>query len=165
LDQQADEWRAWLERHGPAALLFARQIAACSADAEDAVQEGFLRFWRHRAASRDPAALLYTCVRTAALDGRRSAGRRKRRETLVIGERPAWFDGGAGDDERRETTEKALRQLSEEQRAVVVLKIWGGLTLEQVAAALSEPMGTVASRYRSALQKMAGALRPEVCDG
>jgi RNA polymerase sigma-70 factor (ECF subfamily) len=160
-----DEWQDCLVRHGPAALLFARQITRNAADAEDVVQEGFLRFWRHRETSRDPAALLYTCVRTAALDGRRSAGRRKRRETILVSERPAWFEESAGDAERRETTEKALRQLSEEQRAVVVLKIWAGLTLEQAAATLSEPVGTVASRYRSALEKMAGALRPEVCDG
>ena len=86
-------------------------------------------------------------------------------EGIVGGERPAWFDARTGEEERRETTEKALRQLSEEQRAVVVLKIWGGLTLEQAAAALSEPMGTVASRYRRALEKMARVLRPEVCDG
>ncbi len=162
---ERNDWQTWLERHGPAALLFARQLTACSADAEDAVQEGFLRFWHHRQASRDPAALLYTCIRTAALDGRRGAGRRKRRETLFLNERPAWFDGDASDAERRETTEKALRQLSEPQRAVVVLKIWGGLTLEQTATTLSEPFGTVASRYRSALEKMATVLRPEVCDG
>jgi RNA polymerase sigma-70 factor (ECF subfamily) len=83
----------------------------------------------------------------------------------VTVERGAWLESTEGDAERREMVEKGLRQLSEEQRAVVVLKIWAGLTLEQVAATLGEAMGTVASRYRSALEKMAGALRREVCDG
>lgn len=164
MDGQADGWQVWLERHGPSALLFARQLTPCSADAEDTVQEGFLRFWRHRLTSRDPVAMLYTCIRSAALDGRRGERRRKRREASVVAERRAFFDEGGCNGETREVAEAALGQLSEEQRAVVVLKIWVGLTLQQIASTLGEPMGTVASRYRSAMEKMAGALRREVQD-
>jgi len=163
LDLQPDGWHTWVRRHGPAALLFARQIAPSSPAAEDAVQEGFLRFWRVREKSRDAVALLYTCIRTAALDQRRTERRRRVRETTATQTRPLWFmeDGGT---ENRESVQHSLAQLPEDQRAVVVLKVWSGLTFEQIAAALNEPMGTVASRYRSALEKMAGTLRTEVHD-
>ena len=47
-----------------------------------------------------------------------------------------------------------------EQRAVAHLKLWGGLTFEEIAAALEIPPNTAASRYRYALDKMRGRLRP-----
>lgn len=50
--------------------------------------------------------------------------------------------------------------MPEEQRAVVHLKLWGELTFEQIAAALEIPPNTAASRYRYALDKLRGRLRP-----
>jgi RNA polymerase sigma-70 factor (ECF subfamily) len=50
--------------------------------------------------------------------------------------------------------ESALARLPEEQRAVLVLKTWGGLTFPQIAAALEIPANTAASRYRYAVEKL-----------
>ena len=50
--------------------------------------------------------------------------------------------------------EAALAELPDEQRQVIVLRIWGGLTLEETAEVVGVPAPTVASRYRYALQKM-----------
>src|SRR5687767_7383527 len=78
------EWHAWLGRHGPAMLLLARQWVPGRADAEDVVQEAFLRFWRspQRAESSvaDPVAYLFGCVKHAAMDYQRGGRRRARRE-------------------------------------------------------------------------------------
>src|SRR2546423_15589407 len=74
------EWRAWLGRHGPAMLLLARQWVGSCADAEDVVQEAFLRFWRARDRGDDPVAYLYACVKRAALGWQRGRRRRVRRE-------------------------------------------------------------------------------------
>ena len=79
----AREWAQWLGRHGPALLLLARQWVPSRADAEDAVQDGCLRFWRSREKADDPAAYLYACVRSAALDFVRGGRRRGRREQAV----------------------------------------------------------------------------------
>lgn len=51
-----DEWKAWLDEHGAALLLFARQHVRSMADAEDVLQEAFVRFWRSRHRARDPLA-------------------------------------------------------------------------------------------------------------
>jgi DNA-directed RNA polymerase specialized sigma24 family protein len=89
-----DDWTDLLDRHGPALLLYARQLAAGRADAEDAVQEGFVRFWSGRARAADAAGYLFACVRSAALDARRSSGRRLRREQAAA--RPeGLFDAAA----------------------------------------------------------------------
>jgi len=55
---------------------------------------------------------------------------------------------------------EALAELPEDQRAVVHLKLWDGLTFEQIAGALEIPLNTAASRYRYGLDKLRGRLRP-----
>ena len=60
----------------------------------------------------------------------------------------------AASDERRRLIEAALGRLPVAQREVLVMKIWGGLTFPQIAAALDIPPDTAASRYRYALAKL-----------
>ncbi len=154
------DWQEFLDRHGPAALLFARQITAHRQDAEDAVHDGFLRFWPRRQSADQPVGLFLACVRSAALDLRRSAARRARRHQLADPPRPL-FDVSA-ECERHEEVQRALAELTEPQREIVVLKIWVGLTFAQAAQVLHESANTVASRYRDALARMAASLLPEV---
>ena len=60
--------------------------------------------------------------------------------------------------ERREQLAAALRTLPESQREVVVLKVDGELTFEQIGATLSISANTAASRYRYALERLRGLL-------
>jgi len=162
LAEMADEWRRWLERHGPAVLLFARQWSASSADAEDAVQDGFVEFWKTRADARDPLAYLYACVRSAAMDLNRSQQRRTTRESNVAKPDESTFHFKIEHAERQAIIEAALNQLPGDQREVVVMKIWGGRTFSQIAEALGLPLNTAASRYRYALTKLEAELSEEV---
>jgi RNA polymerase sigma-70 factor (ECF subfamily) len=155
-------WQGWLERYGAALLLFARQWSASAADAEDALQSGFVRFWKTRSRARDELAYLYTCVRSAACDQVRSNQRRKARELRVARPEPSAFDSSLERCERDAAIEAALAQLPGDQREVVVMKIWGGLTFAQIAAALEITLGTAASRYRYALARMEADLSKEV---
>ncbi len=152
-----DAWRAWLDRHGPALLLYARQWCPSAADAEDAFQDGFVRFWKSRSRARDDAAYLFACVRTAALDLSRTKQRRRRHEASVSA-----FEGRPEREDLREAVEAALATLPPEQREVLVLKIWGGLTFAQIADALAIPANTAASRHRYALERLEAALAKEV---
>jgi RNA polymerase sigma-70 factor (ECF subfamily) len=160
-----EDWTLWLDQHGAALVLFARQWAPDRAAAEDIVQEAFLHFWRSRHRAMDPAAYLYTCVKRCALDWLRGRRRRARRESAAA--RPeAWHDerlfaGPLAQDERRAVIESALRQLPETQREVLVLKIWGGLSFPQIAEALRIPGNTAASRYRYALARLREHLAEE----
>ena len=60
----------------------------------------------------------------------------------------------------RDELADALAELPAEQRAVVHLKLWEGLTFEEIAAALEIPPNTAASRYRYGLDKLRDRLRP-----
>lgn len=159
-------WRAWIETHGPRLLLCARQWTRSRADAEDVLQEAFVRYWRHqRQLAGNPQALLIVSIRRAALDLARREDRRTARELKADGgiELPApAFERLPGEgDERREEIEAALERLPLEQREVLVLKIWHEFTFEQIGEALEIPANTAASRYRyglSALRKQLESL-------
>lgn len=162
-EQQNGEWRGLLEEWGPRLLLFARQQTPEPAGAEDLVQEALVRFWkaRKREPNLDPP-LLFTLIRRIAVDRARQLNRqRAQRETLaaeaeVAGE--SWFEPTIEDRERGACVEQALRNLPAAQREVVVLKVWGGLTFEQVGESLDISPHTAASRYRYALGHLRKAL-------
>lgn len=164
-----DSWKTWFQLYGPKLLLCARQWTRSVADAEDVVQDAFVRFWRHqRELPGEPMALLITSVRRAACDLARRETRRAAREE--------WADGGIEDrapifqtsleaDDRREAVEAAMRRLPEEQREVLVLKVWAELTFEQIAGELEISPNTAASRYRYALAALRKELTAADCHG
>ena len=157
-----EEWEAWLDRHGAVLVLLARQRVASRADAEDVVQEAFVRFWRSRDKADDPTAYLYTCVQNCALNWQRDRARRTRREEVAARpEAEVSLAGPLGQEERREAIEAILRSLPETQREVLVMKVWGGLSFPQIAEALRIPANTAASRYRYALAKLRERLAEE----
>jgi RNA polymerase sigma-70 factor (ECF subfamily) len=157
-----DDWAEWLERHGAALVLFARQWSPSRAAAEDAVQEAFVRFWRSRHRAQDPTAYLYGCVKRCAIEMTRSSSRRSRRERASARDEAApMFACDLERDERRAAIEAALVRLPEPQREVLVLKIWGGLSFPQIAAAVNVPPDTAASRYRYAIAKLREQLAEE----
>ncbi len=161
------DWRTYFARLGPRLILFARQWLPDVADAEDAVQEAFIRFWRkHQSPDERHTGLLFAAVRHSALDHLRSETRRRRRESASVEQELAqaapetkapWFMPGNDGDQ---VLEIALQQLAAEQREVLVLKIWGELTFAQIGQALGSSPNTAASRYRYAISALRKILRP-----
>lgn len=152
-----EDWKDWFHRHGARLFLCARQWTRSASDAEDVVQEAFLRFWRNqRTLGGDPMGLVLTSIRRAAYDlARRDYRRERRQEAAGDPADNGWFEPLAEDDDLRQAVEVALVRLPPEQREVLVMKIWGERTFEQIAAQLAISPHTAASRYRYAL----GALR------
>jgi RNA polymerase sigma-70 factor (ECF subfamily) len=141
-------------------VLFARQWARSSADAEDIVQEAFVRFWRkqHDIANR---GLLYAAVRSIALDFLRRDSRRARREFTAASETDQTVQPMFEiEDESQRALVAALDLLPNEQREVLVMKIWNDLTFAEIASALEISQNTAASRYRYALANLKKNLPP-----
>lgn len=164
-----ESWNTWFQLYGAKLLLCARQWTRSLADAEDVVQDAFVRFWRHqRNLPGEPMALLVTSVRRAAFDLARRDGRRAVREERAVadgGEPSAAFQIPAEGEERRAAIEEALQRVPSEQREVLVLKIWGELTFEQIGAELGISPNTAASRYRYALAALRNELTAADCHG
>lgn len=146
------QWREWLNLNGRRLLLCARQWTSSLAEAEDVLQDAFVRYWKNqRHLPGNPNALIITSVRRAAIDHGRSRTRRINRETQAyeLEDKVAFFEPGEG--EETQDLEKAVRALPAEQREVVIMKIWGMLTFDEIAKQLGISQNTVASRYRYAL--------------
>jgi RNA polymerase sigma-70 factor (ECF subfamily) len=150
------DWKQWFAENGTRFLLCARQWTRSKTDAEDVLQEAFVRFWRHqRHLPGDPSALLITSIRRAALDQIRRESRRinREQESLILeGEPVSWFE--PSDNTEQQRLANALEALPDAQRQVVALKIWGELTFDEIARQLGTSLNTVASRYRYALTKL-----------
>lgn len=151
---QSDDPTRWLSEQAPRLILFARQWVHCHADAEDVFHTAFVRFWRRRAGVRDPVAFLYTCVRNAALNWLRERGRRENREREHHQPLFAHDEDRLTQAETSEEIEEALRELPDEQRQIVVMRIWGELTFPQIGEVLEISPSTADTRYRKALQRI-----------
>jgi len=164
-----ESWKSWFRLHGPKLLLCARQWTRSLADAEDVVQDAFVRYWRRqRALGGDPQALLLTSIRRAAFDLARRNRRRSDREEMAergSDDGESFFEPLAEADDRRRAIEAALQRLPIEQREVLVLKIWGELTFDEIARQLGIPLNTAASRYRYALVALRRELSAADCHG
>ncbi len=139
--------------YGARLLLFARQQTRSEADAEDVLQDAFVRIWK----TGDEPSLpkLFTAIRRAAIDLGRQMDRRSVRETKVAESSPdTFFEQPLEAKERAELLENALRTLPAAQQEVVMLKIWGELTFDEIARVVDASPHTVASRYRYALQTL-----------
>ena len=138
----------------------ARLILRDEHRAEDAVQEALVAAWRDIAALRDPdrfeawlrRLLVHACYRMA-----RKEGARGRIELHIPG-----FDRGEPDTSThvadRDEIERAFRSLSPEQRALVVLHYYDGLTMAETADALGIPLGTAKSRLHRTTQALRASL-------
>jgi len=141
--------------HQRRAYMVARSIVMTHEDAEDAVQEGFLR--AYQALDRfDPAqafgAWLNRIVANAALD---LARRRKVRNAEELSESlPAAFRDPAEGGELRERLEAALARLPDRARAVIVLHDVEGFTHAEIGEMLKIPGGTARSDLHHARQKL-----------
>ena len=152
---QAD-WNAWLAENAGRFLLFARQQTRCGQDAEDVLQDSLVETWR-RAGGRPEAALVFATIRRRAIDLGRRTSRRSHREQMSADEE-SHFVLPPEEEDRALHLEKALKRLPANQREVLTLKFWGGLTFAEVATTLEIPQGTAASRYRLALDTLRQSL-------
>lgn len=135
------------DRHAAALALYARQWTAA---ADDCVQEAFIELARQASAPDNPAAWLYRVVRNRSLNAARSARRRTTHEQTASSERPF---SDASPTARLELVD-LLAQLNPGDREIVVLRIWGQLAWEEIAAVVGGSKSTAQRNYVQALQQL-----------
>ena len=149
------------EKHGAALAAYACSRGLDFASAEDMVHQVFVKLLEGRPSSSIElsSAYLFRAVRNASLNLRRD-----RRREAVLDADEIWFSHGSANCEEILSVQSALCELPEEQREAVFLKIWGGLTFEEIADATDTSLNTVASRYRYALERLSKVLEETARD-
>jgi len=137
-----------LDQYAAPLELYARQLCACP---DDVVQEAFVELAKRRQSPDDVAAWLYRVVRNKAISASRSARRRKHYEAAAAEQRQSWFKATADNALDAESAAAALETLASEGREVVVARVWGGLTFQQIARLVGTSDSTAHRRYEAAL--------------
>jgi len=131
--------------------------------AEDATQQALVTVWQRLPQLREPerfeAWSYRLLVRACYAEGRRS--RRWAPSLRLTPTRDLAEADGVGAIIDRDLLERAFRRLSVDHRAVVVLRHYRHLSLEEVAAVLDVPVGTVGSRLHYALRELRSAIQAD----
>jgi len=151
--------------HAQALFAFLLNFTRDEADTRDVLQEIFVKLARQPDllnSARDERAFLLRLAHNAAIDLMRRRGTRDKHHEQFGAEKLSTFAPIDDPDEAafQEELSSALGELPPDQRAVVHLKLWEGLTFDRISAALEIPLNTAASRYRYGLDKLRTRLRP-----
>jgi len=167
-----DSFSLLYDRHAPMVFALARRMLPQKEDAEEILADVFLNAW-NKAAAFDPArgpvgAWLLVMARSRCLDRLRRRSLRQDREVTIYTEEAEGVlpisEPGAPvletlvTDERRAQIAGALRDLPAPQRMALEAAYFDGLTQAEIAEKSGEPLGTVKTRMRLGLQKLAEAL-------
>ena len=142
------------------------RIVHSQPEAEDVLQEVFLQVWRKAAdfdeARGRPFTWLVTLARSRAIDRLRALDSRDRTAAEAARDVPDSISDASDDalkSEQGEIVRGALAQLPEEQRRILVLAYFEGLTQSEIAERLTTPLGTVKTRMRSGMIRLRELLR------
>ena len=153
-----------VERHRRTVFIMAVQRGYDHSVAEDVAQEVFLKAYRSLENLSEPSAFsrwLYGIAHNVIADQGRKRGRRKELSGLEQAPEPSDLSDASESltfDETRRQVFRALDELNEDQRLVIMLRYIEGLSPREIAERLGEPRGTIRSRIHHALSYLQAAL-------
>ena len=162
---------ALYDRYSSAVYSFVMRMLRDTGAAEEVTQDAFWNLWRRAASYRaqrgSVSSWLFTIAHHRAIDELRR--RKRHQQAQAPGE--VDMENQPSDDStdpvryadaqfQRGQVQDALAVLRPEQKEVVVLAYYGGLTHSEIAAKLDQPLGTVKTRMRLALRKLRGSMTP-----
>jgi len=159
------------DRYAPTLLGLARRVLGSTADAEEILQEVFVHVWnqggRYDPGRSSVSTWLVLITRSRAIDRLRSRKVVERTHEAATKEGPVEHTSPEGADnvfmqERRKRVRREMDKLPAEQREVLEMAFYQGLTQTQIADAADIPLGTVKTRTLLAMKKLRHALRDEI---
>ena len=159
------------DRYSGLLLALSRRIVVDSSDAEEILQEVFLQVWnqaeRYDKARSSVSTWLVLITRSRSIDRLRSRQVKDRTLLSLKQERPNHHTSPEGMgavllDQRRQRLRREMQELPSEQRQVLELAFFGGMTQSEIAGATGIPLGTVKTRTLLAMKKLRRALQAEI---
>ena len=161
IKRQRRAFDLFYERYAQVVFNLCVRILKDEAESQDVLQEIFLQIWRDAerfdASRASVKTWLFTIARSRSLDRYRSRKTMTSRLEDHADDQLQQIPGKEdlqGSSMMQQYVRSALQRLSRDQRIVLELSYYEGLTQEEIAARLNEPLGTVKSRIRSALMKL-----------
>ncbi|MDP9121612.1 MAG: sigma-70 family RNA polymerase sigma factor [Acidobacteriota bacterium] len=170
-DRRSEALTELYRRHSPLLFAMARRILGSPADAEEVLQEVFVHVWnqaaRYDSSRSSVSTWLVLITRSRAIDRLRTRKVVERTHEAAHLDRPpehTSFEGveAVFIEQRRERVRRELEKLPKEQRQVLEMAFYQGLTQSEIAARAGLPLGTVKTRTLLAMKKLRTALRPEI---
>jgi len=152
-------------RYSGVLLATAFRVLNNARDAEEVVQEAFVQIWE-KASIYDvrrgkPLTWAMTLTRNKAIDRLRRVQRRNRLQNEMEQEAQIWnrmvetdSSDEAASHETKAIVRSAVIQLSDDQRRAIELAFFGGLTQQEIAQQLHQPLGTIKARIRRGMMKL-----------
>lgn len=143
-------------------------------EAEDILQEVFLKIWEKAYTFDEKRGNVYSWIviltRNKAIDRVRSRGYKTQQKASVRMDEPEFTLEGSGHDplettifsDRAELVKKALNEIPEEQRDVIEIAYYRGMTQSEIAKQLNLPLGTVKTRTRQGMIKLESILKAHI---
>ena len=111
---------------------------------------------------RDPVAWLFSTVRFKAMNQSRAEQRRTKYQNLAAQQREAWFVADSSTNAESSEVQAALDSLPGLEREIVIARIWGEMSFEQISELVDRPLSLVYRRYRQALGEMQKTMDKQV---
>ena len=152
-------------KHRQSLFSVALTVTSCSSMAEDAVHEAFVRLCQKSELPEGSlTSYVFAAVRNAAIDCRRRQQHQRSITESVFASASSDSHSSnssttANQDDETESLKRAIDQLDELSRQIVIMKIFSELTFEEIAGVLEIPSATAATRYRRAIMKLEEELR------
>ena len=146
-----------LDEHGPALVLYARQW--CSTP-DDVVQEAFIRLAGQRDMPARLAPWLYRVVRNGAISAARGARRRREHESVAAHRADDYFEPSPGDRLDAVEAARCLDSLPQEQREVIVAKLWGDLSFQEIGDLVGTSASSAHRWYEAGIAALRQRLEP-----
>jgi RNA polymerase sigma-70 factor (ECF subfamily) len=170
-DRRQEALAELYDRYAGMLLALAARIVGNSVDAEEVLQEVLLQVWG-QARNYDPlrssvSTWLVLLTRSRAIDRLRSRRVGERGLEALVRQAQATHTSPTGprdvwSRERRERVRRELDELPPEQREVLEMAFYRGLTQSEIAARTGIPLGTVKTRTLLAMKKLRAALREQI---
>ncbi len=118
------------------------------------MQEVFIELSRVRELPREPAAWLFSAVRRRAINWHRGEERRRKNQRQAAEQRGGWFVDDSENSLDHAALQVALEALPAQQREIVIARIWGGQTYEQIATLVGSSKSSIHREYERALRRL-----------
>ena len=152
----------WYEAHGTDLMLYARQWNP-DHQAEDIVQDAFIKLLKQRRCPDNVRAWLYRVVRNASISMVRRLQRQRQAGRKFLNREAMWFESRSEDLIDARQAQDILQTLPPHLCEIVLLRIWGQMSLKEIAQVMNKSIPWIHNEYKKALKMIRKNLEHSSC--